>query len=111
MSQLTSTAIKEFKTGFAGSVLLPDNPQYDEVRQIWNAMIDRRPSMVARCTSPADVVHALNFVRQHNAPFSIRGGGHNIAFAYGASYERLMAIKKQYDLENLFRINQNIRPA
>lgn len=79
MSQLTSTAIKEFKTGFAGSVLLPDNPQYDEVRQIWNAMIDRRPSMVARCTSPADVVHALNFVRQHNVPFSLRGGGHNIA--------------------------------
>ncbi len=35
--------------------------------------------MVARCTSPADVVHALNFVHQHNAPFSIRGGGHNIA--------------------------------
>ncbi|NVF15616.1 FAD-binding oxidoreductase [Vreelandella maris] len=79
MSQLTSTAIKEFKTGFAGSVLLPDHPQYDEVRQIWNAMIDRRPSMVARCTSPADVVHALNFVRQHNVPFSLRGGGHNIA--------------------------------
>lgn len=42
-------------------------------------MIDRRPSMVARCTSPADVVHALNFVRQHNVPFSLRGGGHNIA--------------------------------
>lgn len=42
-------------------------------------MIDRRPSMVARCTSPADVVHVLNFVRQHNVPFSIRGGGHNIA--------------------------------
>jgi len=79
MSQLTSKAIKEFKTGFAGSVLLPDNPQYNEVRQIWNAMIDRRPSMVARCTSPADVVHALNFVRQHNVPFSLRGGGHNIA--------------------------------
>ncbi|EHA17546.1 FAD-binding oxidoreductase [Halomonas sp. HAL1] len=79
MSQLTSTAIKEFKAGFAGGVLLPDNPQYDEVRQIWNAMIDRRPSMVARCTSPADVVHALNFVRQHNVPFSLRGGGHNIA--------------------------------
>ncbi|CAO1669040.1 FAD/FMN-containing oxidoreductase [Halomonas sp. NYA30] len=35
--------------------------------------------MVARCTSPADVVHALNFVRQHNVPFSLRGGGHNIA--------------------------------
>ena len=79
MSQLTPTAIKEFKTGFAGSVLLPDNPQYDEVRQIWNAMIDRGPSMVARCTSPADVVHALNFVRQHSVPFSLRGGGHNIA--------------------------------
>ncbi|WP_235825817.1 FAD-binding oxidoreductase [Vreelandella rituensis] len=79
MSQLSQTAIKEFKADFAGSVILPEDPQYDEVRQIWNAMIDRRPSMITRCTSPADVVHSLNFVRQHNLPFSIRGGGHNIA--------------------------------
>lgn len=73
------TAIKEFKDDFAGSVILPEDFQYDEVRQIWNAMIDRRPSIIARCTSSADVVHSLNFVRQHNLPFSIRGGGHNIA--------------------------------
>ncbi|MCE9684272.1 FAD-binding oxidoreductase [Halomonas alkalisoli] len=79
MIQLSQSAIKEFTNGLAGSVILPEDPQYDEVRQIWNAMIDRRPSMIARCTSPADVVHSLNFMRQHDLPFSIRGGGHNIA--------------------------------
>lgn len=65
--------------GFEGSVILPHDPQYDEVRQIWNAMIDRRPSMIARCVSPEDVIKSLNFLRQHELPFSVRGGGHNIA--------------------------------
>ncbi len=42
-------------------------------------MIDRKPSMIARCVSPEDVIKSLNFMRQHDLPFSIRGGGHNIA--------------------------------
>ena len=79
MSQLSQTTIEEFKAEFSGSVILPDDAQYEEVRQIWNAMIDRRPSMIARCTSPDDVVKSLNFVRRHDLPFSVRGGGHNIA--------------------------------
>ncbi len=53
--------------------------QYEETRQIWNAMIDRRPSMIARCTSSSEVAQSLNFVRRHDLPFSVRGGGHNIA--------------------------------
>jgi len=79
MSQFSQTELQEFKDNVAGSVMLPDDPRYDEVRQIWNAMIDRRPSMIVRCTSTADVVHSLRFINQHGLPFSIRGGGHNIA--------------------------------
>ena len=79
MNQLSQTAIEEFKTNFSGSVILPEDKQYEEARQIWNAMIDRRPSMIACCTSPDDVVQSLNFVRRHDLPFSVRGGGHNIA--------------------------------
>jgi hypothetical protein len=52
---------------------------YDEVRQIWNAMIDRRPALIARCRSPEDVVQAVKFARKHNLLVSVRGGGHNIA--------------------------------
>jgi FAD/FMN-containing dehydrogenase len=79
MTQLANAKIDEFKANFRGEVLLPGNSGYDEVRQIWNAMIDRRPSLIARCASPDDVVQAVNFARQHSLLVSIRGGGHNIA--------------------------------
>ncbi|QNI02546.1 FAD-binding protein [Halomonas sp. SH5A2] len=79
MSQLSQTAIEAFKADFSGSVVLPNDVQYEEARHIWNAMIDRRPSIIARCTSPDDVVKSLNFVRRHDLPFSVRGSGHNIA--------------------------------
>jgi FAD/FMN-containing dehydrogenase len=79
MKQLQQALIDEFKPGFRGSVLLPGEAQYDEVRQIWNAMIDRRPALIARCASADDIVHAVNFARKHALLVSIRGGGHNIA--------------------------------
>ncbi|QOR38026.1 FAD-binding oxidoreductase [Billgrantia diversa] len=79
MKNVSTTALKHFISDFEGDVVLPEDPQYDEVRQIWNAMIDRRPSLIARCVSPEDVIKSLSFMRQHDLPFSIRGGGHNIA--------------------------------
>ncbi len=62
-----------------GAVLRPASDGYDEARTIWNAMIDRRPSLIARCESTADVKHAVDFARDHALVLSIRGGGHNIA--------------------------------
>lgn len=79
MNELLKAKIDEFRTHFLGEVLLPDDANYDEVRQIWNAMIDRKPALIARCTSPEDVVQAITFGRTHNLLMSIRGGGHNIA--------------------------------
>ena len=79
MKQLPTAIINEFKAQFRGNVLLPGDAGYDEVRQIWNAMIDRRPALIARCTSAEDVVQAVAFGRTNNLLISIRGGGHNIA--------------------------------
>jgi FAD/FMN-containing dehydrogenase len=79
MTQLQIENIDEFKAQFLGDVLLPGDAGYDDVRQIWNAMIDRRPALIARCTSPEDVVQAVKFARKHRLLVSIRGGGHNIA--------------------------------
>ena len=79
MKQLQNAKIDEFKAHLRGDVLLPGDADYDEVRQIWNAMIDRRPALIARCASPEDVVRAVTFAREHNLLVSIRGGGHNIA--------------------------------
>lgn len=72
-------AMQAFRAGFKGVVLTPEDAAYDETRRIWNAMIDRRPGLIARCTGTADVVQAVRFARQHKLLSSVRGGGHNIA--------------------------------
>src|SRR5262249_60407033 len=52
---------------------------YDRARQVWNAMIDRKPRVIARCADASDVQAAVDFARDMNALLSVRGGGHNIA--------------------------------
>lgn len=77
--QLEPGAVHELRTGLRGTLLLPTEQGYDEARSIWNAMIDRRPAVIARCLGVADVVTCVNFAREHGVPLSIKGGGHNIA--------------------------------
>ena len=62
-----------------GALIAPDDPAYDEARAVWNAMIDRRPALIARCEGVADVVAAVDFARDRSLPLAVRGGGHNIA--------------------------------
>ncbi|MSM38433.1 MAG: FAD-binding protein [Geobacter sp.] len=79
MNRLSKAHVEELKAHFRGDLLIPGDTGYDKVRQIWNAMIDRRPALIARCTSPEDVVQAVGLARRHALLVSIRGGGHNIA--------------------------------
>jgi FAD/FMN-containing dehydrogenase len=62
-----------------GDLILPNDLRYDETRQVWNGMIDRRPAAIARCRSVEDVVAAVRFARDHGLPIAVRGGGHNAA--------------------------------
>ncbi len=62
-----------------GPVLIPGEGGYEESRTVWNAMIDRRPALVARCLGTADVAACVQFAREHNLLLCIKGGGHNIA--------------------------------
>jgi len=77
--ELAPEALQAFKAGLRGEVLAPDDAAYDETRRLWNAMIDRRPGLIVRCTGTVDVVQALRFARQHGLLLTVRGGGHNIA--------------------------------
>ena len=79
MNQLWKDEIGEFKAHFRGEVLFPGDSGYDDTRQIWNAMIDRRPAVITRCRSADDIAQAVAFARKHDVLASIRGGGHNIA--------------------------------
>ncbi|HMO47023.1 MAG TPA: FAD-binding oxidoreductase [Rubrivivax sp.] len=77
--QVAPEVLQAFKAGFRGPVLTPDAADFDATRAVWNAMIDRRPGLILRCTGTADVLHAVRFARQHKFELSVRGGGHNIA--------------------------------
>ena len=62
-----------------GVLILPQDPDYDTERRVFNGMIDRRPAAIAQCTGADDVAAAVNFARDNGLPLSVRGGGHGVA--------------------------------
>ena len=64
--------------GFKGEVVRPGDPGYDVRRTVWNAMHDRRPALIARCTSMRDVAAAIAYGRERAIPIAVRGGGHSM---------------------------------
>lgn len=101
MEQLQKANIDEFKVHFRGDVLLPDEAGYDEVRQIWNAMIDRRPALVVRCLGSGDVIACVQFARANDLLLCIKGGGHNIAGLATRGVERHHAVLDRRQLHQL----------
>ncbi len=79
MAAQLSEAIARIKGTIKGRVLAPDDPNYDQARQIWNAMIDRRPAVIVQPADAADVGPAIQFARANALEISVRGAGHNIA--------------------------------
>ncbi|MFE1291882.1 FAD-binding oxidoreductase [Streptomyces sp. NPDC058751] len=72
-------ALAALRASLSGEVLTPDDPGYDEARTIFNAMIDRRPAVIARCEGEADVTRAVRFARELDLPIAVRGGGHSVS--------------------------------
>ena len=65
--------------GFGGELLRDGDPGYDDARRVFNAGVDRRPAVIARCTGVADVIDALALAREHGLDVSVKGGGHAVA--------------------------------
>jgi hypothetical protein len=70
-------AVTQLKGDLRGELIEPTDPRYDEERKVYNAMISRKPRLIAKCADVADVTTAVHFGRQHDLRVSIRGGGHN----------------------------------
>jgi FAD/FMN-containing dehydrogenase len=79
MATVPASASQELAATFRGELLVAGDDGYDLARAVWNAMIDRRPALIARCTGVADVVAAVNFARDTDLLVAVRGGGHNVA--------------------------------
>ncbi|MEJ8809772.1 FAD-binding oxidoreductase [Variovorax ureilyticus] len=77
--QVQQTDVDAFAAQIQGGVLRMGDAAYDEARKIWNATVDRRPALIARCTSAADVQAGVQFAAKHRMLLSVRGGGHHIA--------------------------------
>jgi FAD/FMN-containing dehydrogenase len=78
-ASLTRSALDGLRTRFRGPIVAIGDPDYEQVRKIWNAAIDKRPALFARCTGTDDVIAALRFVREQDIEVAVRSGGHNVA--------------------------------
>ncbi len=78
MSAPTTAATTQIP-GFRGDVIVPNDPDYDDARAVWNGTVDRRPRLIVRCGGTADVAAAVRFARDHDLEIAVRGGGHSVA--------------------------------
>jgi FAD/FMN-containing dehydrogenase len=77
--ELDAPTLESLAAGLEGSLITQGDSGYEEARAVWNAMIVKRPALIARCAGAADVKSCLDFARRNGLLFSVRGAGHNIA--------------------------------
>ena len=76
-NRVSETNIEKFKASLRGELIQRSDAHYEEARKLYNAMIDKRPLLIARCADVADVISAVRFGRENDLLTAIRGGGHN----------------------------------
>jgi FAD/FMN-containing dehydrogenase len=76
---LRAAEIRDLAASMRGQVLVAGQDGYDQARRVWNGMFDRRPAVIARCASPADVMRAVSFARDHQLLTAVRAGGHSLS--------------------------------
>ncbi|MCZ6565273.1 MAG: FAD-binding oxidoreductase [Gammaproteobacteria bacterium] len=79
MSRIENKIIQELKSKIRGQVISPTEPDYNKARTIWNAMINKKPGVIVRCSGVADVITSVNIARDSNLLLAVHGAGHNIA--------------------------------
>src|SRR5262245_48318383 len=77
MTVTSSAHLDALGRTFRGDIIPPEHDGYDDARRVWNAMFDKRPAVVVRPTSVADVQAAIRFGRERDLEIAVRGGGHS----------------------------------
>ena len=77
----STTGLGALRDGFRGRLLEPQDDGYDDARVLFNAMVDRRPALIAQCDGVDDVAAAIRFARARELPLAVRAGGHSVAGA------------------------------
>ncbi len=75
---MPTMTLESLKESVRGAVITPDDPQYDDARRVYNAMIDRRPRVVVRPVNDGDVMNAVRFAQDNGLPVAVRGGSHSV---------------------------------
>lgn len=76
--QSTTTTYDVLRRSLAGAVILPDDADYHQVRQVWNRRYDRKPRVIVRARGTADIAESVRFAQQEGLPVSVRSGGHHV---------------------------------
>jgi len=79
MADVSDKATTDLAARFSGELIRPNDPSYDEARALFNAMIDRRPALIARARTAADIAEIVRFASKEGLPLAVRGGGHSVA--------------------------------
>src|SRR5579859_938703 len=77
--QVPDRDLSNFRSDFTGKVITAADPDYDTARSVWNGAINRRPAVIARCSTAEEVAAAIQFARRQSLEISVRGGGHSFA--------------------------------
>ena len=79
MAQVVTDEMVASLEGLSGSLVRPADSDYEQARQVFNALIDKKPALIARCQGVGDIVDSVNFARENGFEVAVRGGGHNVA--------------------------------
>lgn len=96
---ISESAFQELAAALSGELMAPGTNGYDEARTLWNAMLDRRPGLVAECATTEDVVRSVRFAQEHGLLVSVGGAGHNIAGNAACDGGFMISLRKMKGIE------------